>query len=161
MTTLSRRLGYSKQSIALLPPRDLSQKPPFSSTELTENERMDELLAQLARGNHSSAISDMKGLNGMTGKDVTKGFSLPDKFTAWTSDIIDILGRSYRVVTRKELESLIGRLNHASFMIPLSRHSLSNLRSKLKSKPRPKSRSKSETWFRPKLQAQTKSRLKS
>jgi hypothetical protein len=47
------------------------------TSELNENERMEELLAQMARGNHSSATSDLKGLNGMTGKDVTKGFSLP------------------------------------------------------------------------------------
>ena len=47
------------------------------TSELTEDERMAELLAQMARGNHSSATSDLKGLNGMTGKDVTtKGFSL-------------------------------------------------------------------------------------
>jgi hypothetical protein len=65
-----------------------------------------------------------------------------DKFTAWSSDIVNILERADRVVTRKELESLIGRLNHASYVIPLSRHFLSNLRSKLVSKPRPKSRSK-------------------
>ncbi|OEU16750.1 hypothetical protein FRACYDRAFT_239343 [Fragilariopsis cylindrus CCMP1102] len=45
--------------------------------ELTEDERMAELLAQMARENHSSATSDLNGLNGMTGKDVTtKGFSL-------------------------------------------------------------------------------------
>jgi hypothetical protein len=47
------------------------------TSELTENERTEELLAQTARGNHSSATSDLKGLNGMTGKDLTKGFSLP------------------------------------------------------------------------------------
>jgi hypothetical protein len=64
-----------------------------------------------------------------------------DKYTAWTSDISGILGRADRAVSRKELESLIGRLNHASFVIPLSCHFLSNLRSKLKSKPRPKSKS--------------------
>ena len=48
-----------------------------STSELTEDERMAELLAQMARENHSSATSDLNGLNGMTGKDVTtKGFSL-------------------------------------------------------------------------------------
>ena len=67
-----------------------------------------------------------------------------DKFSAWSDDITDILGRPDRVVTRPELETLIGRLNHASYVIPLSRHFLSNLRSKLHSKPRPNSRSKSK-----------------
>jgi hypothetical protein len=47
------------------------------TSELTENEIMEELLAQMARGNHSSATSDLEGLNEMTGKDATKGFSLP------------------------------------------------------------------------------------
>lgn len=72
-----------------------------------------------------------------------------DKFSAWSADIVDLLGRPDRVVTRPELETLIGRLNHASFVIPLSRHFLSNLRSKLKIRPRPNSRAKSKPKSNP------------
>ena len=45
--------------------------------ELTDDERMAELEAQITRGNHKSATSDPEGTSKMTGKDVTKGFSLP------------------------------------------------------------------------------------
>lgn len=72
-----------------------------------------------------------------------------DKFSAWSADIVELLGRPDRVVTRPELETLIGRLNHASFVIPLSRHFLSNLRSKLKIRPRPNSRAKSKPKSNP------------
>ena len=56
--------------------------------------------------------------------------SLPfDKFTAWTNDIQQILDN--KASTFANLESLIGRLNHAAFVIPLSRHFLHRLRSRL------------------------------
>jgi hypothetical protein len=43
-----------------------------------------------------------------------------DKFIAWTNDTNEILANNR--VTFKELESIIGRFNHVSFLIPLSRH---------------------------------------
>ena len=47
--------------------------------------------------------------------------SLPlDKFLAWTDDIRSTLKKSR--TSFEDLESLIGRLNHAAFVIPLSRH---------------------------------------
>jgi hypothetical protein len=49
-----------------------------------------------------------------------------DKFIAWTSDIAAILESSR--CTFGELESTTGRLNHASFVIPLARHFLNRLR---------------------------------
>jgi len=53
--------------------------------------------------------------------------SLPDdKMTAWTGDITVI--RKQRSVRRDSLESLIGRLNHAAAVMPLSRHFLGRLR---------------------------------
>ena len=45
--------------------------------ELTEGEGMAELKAQITRGNHASATNDPEGTDKMTGKDVTKVFSLP------------------------------------------------------------------------------------
>jgi hypothetical protein len=58
--------------------------------------------------------------------------SLPaDKFTAWQEDIRIII--KLGSVSRETLESVIGRLNHASFVIPLSRHFLNRLRRFLKS----------------------------
>jgi hypothetical protein len=56
--------------------------------------------------------------------------SLPqDKFLAWTADLSQILmtGRT----TVGELDSTVGRLNHASFLVPLSRHFLNDLRLKV------------------------------
>lgn len=53
--------------------------------------------------------------------------SLPnDKHIAWSSDITDIMTST--TCTRKELEQLIGRLNHASLIIPMARFFLGSLR---------------------------------
>jgi hypothetical protein len=53
-----------------------------------------------------------------------------DKFEAWSGDLQHI------IVTRRgtfgDLESTIGRLNHASFVIPLSRHFLGRLRLRIR-----------------------------
>ena len=49
-----------------------------------------------------------------------------DKHLAWREDLVAMI-RAGRV-SRKELESMIGRLNHASFLIPLSRHFLNEIR---------------------------------
>jgi hypothetical protein len=49
-----------------------------------------------------------------------------DKFIAWTADIAGILETSR--CTFGDLESTVGRLNHASFVIPLARHFLNRLR---------------------------------
>jgi hypothetical protein len=49
-----------------------------------------------------------------------------DKFIAWTADIAEILETSR--CTFGNLESTVGRLNHASFVIPLARHFLNRLR---------------------------------
>ena len=49
-----------------------------------------------------------------------------DKHDEWTGDIVNILsegGASY-----KSLETILGRLNHAAFVMPLSRHYLNHLR---------------------------------
>jgi hypothetical protein len=49
-----------------------------------------------------------------------------DKFVARTSDISDTIKK--RTITLRELQSLVGRLNHAAYVIPLSRHFLGRLR---------------------------------
>jgi hypothetical protein len=49
-----------------------------------------------------------------------------EKHRAWVGTIIDLLGQD--LVSHKELERLIGRLNHAGFTIPMARHFLSRLR---------------------------------
>ena len=57
----------------------------------------------------------------------TLTISLPsDKYSEWTAQIKTIL--DFNSVSPKDLESLIGRLNHAAFVIPLSRHYLNRLR---------------------------------
>ena len=69
--------------------------------------------------------------------------------------ILNILGRPDRVVTREELESVIGRLNHASYVIPLSRHFLSNLRSKLQTKTKPDLQSNPKLSHNPRTDPRT------
>jgi hypothetical protein len=65
--------------------------------------------------------------------------SLPlDKFLAWTLDLdTTILARS---VIFAKLESIVGRLNHASFVIPLSRHFVYRLHRRLTGRRAPKQR---------------------
>jgi hypothetical protein len=52
-----------------------------------------------------------------------------DKFVAWNADLTDVIlaGRA----TIRELQTLVGRMNHAAYVIPLSRHSLGRLRQRL------------------------------
>jgi hypothetical protein len=52
-----------------------------------------------------------------------------DKYLAWTIDTVRAMKE--KVLPIKELESLIGRLVHASFVLPLSRHFLNRLRHKV------------------------------
>jgi len=55
--------------------------------------------------------------------------SLPDdKYKAWSADIDELLQQ--HSTTIKALESTIGRLNHAAYVIPLSRHFLNRLRAR-------------------------------
>lgn len=49
--------------------------------------------------------------------------SLPfDKYAAWTSDLNDAVTKGH--LTFSELKSMLGRLNHAAYVIPLARHFL-------------------------------------
>jgi hypothetical protein len=59
-----------------------------------------------------------------------------DKYKAWREDLDKIIATGQ--ATQQETESLIGRLNHASFLIPLSRHFLNEIRTKCLSVPRKK-----------------------
>jgi hypothetical protein len=59
-----------------------------------------------------------------------------DKHKAWKKDL-ELLIASKKG-TQQELESMIGRLNHASHVIPLSRHFLNEVRAKCLSVPRRK-----------------------
>ena len=53
--------------------------------------------------------------------------SLPDdKFRAWSIDIASLLVK--KACTMKELETLVGRLNHAAYVLPNARHFLSRIR---------------------------------
>jgi hypothetical protein len=56
-----------------------------------------------------------------------------EKFLSWQNDINDIV-HNKTTVTRSSLEQLIGRLNHASQIIPLSRFFMGRLRAKIRSK---------------------------
>jgi len=49
----------------------------------------------------------------------------PNKHRAWTNSIETILAKDW--VSHQELEELIGRLNHAAFIIPMARHFLGRL----------------------------------
>jgi hypothetical protein len=61
-----------------------------------------------------------------------------DKFDAWTADILKVIDR--RNCPREELEAIVGRLNHVSFVIPLARHFLSRLWALVHSKTHGKAR---------------------
>jgi hypothetical protein len=50
----------------------------------------------------------------------------PDKFEAWSSDLHTIIRNG--TASFDELDSTVGRLNHAGYAIPLSRHFLNRLR---------------------------------
>ena len=52
-----------------------------------------------------------------------------DKYLAWKSDIKQLLDSGS--VNKQQLKTIIGRLNHAAYVLPLSRHFLSNLRERL------------------------------
>ena len=57
-----------------------------------------------------------------------------DKHHAWKEDLASIIASGK--ASREETESLIGRLNHASYVIPLSRHFLNEIRRKCLNVPR-------------------------
>lgn len=59
-----------------------------------------------------------------------------DKHRAWKEDLDSLI--SSRRGTQQEVESMIGQLNHASHVIPLSRHFLNEVRAKCLSVPRRK-----------------------
>jgi hypothetical protein len=53
--------------------------------------------------------------------------ALPDnKFEAWSASIGELLQKD--AVTHKEMETIIGCLNHAGFIIPMAHHFLGCLR---------------------------------
>jgi hypothetical protein len=52
-----------------------------------------------------------------------------DKYVAWVEDIADALRKGN--VSKHELESIVGRLNRASFIILLARHFLRHLRQQI------------------------------
>jgi hypothetical protein len=63
--------------------------------------------------------------------------SLPDdKYLAWSGDLRRL--RASRQCPAKELETLIGRLNHTAYIIPNARHFMSRIRKELEAGPRGK-----------------------
>ena len=52
-----------------------------------------------------------------------------DKYLAWKGDLVAMIERG--MATVQEVESMAGRLNHASLTIPLSRHFLNGIRNKV------------------------------
>jgi hypothetical protein len=52
-----------------------------------------------------------------------------DKYLAWVGDLDETIGAGKATIG--ELQTLIGRLNHASFLVPLSRHFLNGLRDRI------------------------------
>jgi hypothetical protein len=61
-----------------------------------------------------------------------------DKYLAWAGDLKKIIVS--KGCTIQELESLVGRLTHASYLIPLSRHFLNEIRQKSQTSSRRKER---------------------
>jgi hypothetical protein len=52
-----------------------------------------------------------------------------DKFISWLSDIAEVLASSKIIFG--DFESLVGHLNHAAYVIPLSRHFMNHLRKRI------------------------------
>jgi hypothetical protein len=52
-----------------------------------------------------------------------------DKYVAWVEDISEALRKGN--VSKHELESIVGRLNHSSSVVPLTRHFLQHLRQQI------------------------------
>jgi hypothetical protein len=61
-----------------------------------------------------------------------------DKYLAWKGDLAQTIVS--KGCTIQELESLVGRLTHASYLIPLSRHFLNEIRQKSRTSSRRKAR---------------------
>jgi hypothetical protein len=61
-----------------------------------------------------------------------------DKYVAWVEDIAEALRKGD--VSKHELESIVGRLNRASFIIPLTRHFLWHLRQQIPHGRKPSAR---------------------
>ena len=60
----------------------------------------------------------------------TRAFTIalpPEKAAAWKNEVKTLLARK-RTVKFKDLQSLIGKLNHVCFIIPGVRHFMNNLR---------------------------------
>jgi hypothetical protein len=82
-----------------------------------------------------------------------------DTNVAWVEDIADALRKGN--VSKHELESIVGRLNHASFIIPLARHCLRQLRQQVPHGRKPSTRvdlnresvDEMELWLKLLLQA--------
>jgi hypothetical protein len=67
--------------------------------------------------------SERKVILGWTVDTRKLSVALPqDKFRMWTGSVEDILRRHKSPIPAKELETLMGRLNHASYVIPYARH---------------------------------------
>ncbi len=67
--------------------------------------------------------SERKVILGWTVDTRKLSVALPqDKFRAWTGSVDDILRRHKSPIPTKESETLMGRLNHASYVIPYARH---------------------------------------
>ena len=85
---------------------------------------IDKLKAELAPS------TTKKVLGWLLDTDNLRMFLPQDKSLDWINSINSLLQKGH--TTTKELESLIGKLNHAAHIIPLSRYFLSRLRFRLK-----------------------------
>jgi len=54
-----------------------------------------------------------------------------DKYKTWLTDIQNLIDDINHRISEQDLDSLIGRLNHAAYVIPLARHFLDRLRHQL------------------------------
>lgn len=90
-------------------------------------------VVSLRKLSDDGALTEMKVILGWLLN--TRAFLLslpPEKFTAWAGEIHRLLANGY--TTKKELHTLVGRLNHVGHIIPFSRHFLHRLRRPLNSK---------------------------
>jgi hypothetical protein len=94
-----------------------------------------EPLLSLNKLSAEGAPEETKTILGWTINTRNLTISLPtDKFNSWCHDIDEIL-HDKTTSTSQSLEQLIGRLNHASQVIPLARFFMGRLRAKLRARP--------------------------
>ena len=118
--TRLRLMGAAPLAIFVIA-RDTTATEPITRDDMITKDKM------LAEG----ALSELKIILGWLYNTRCLLISLPShKFIAWSAQINTVI--ETRFAAYKDLDTIVGRLNHAACIIPMSRHFLSRIRSCLR-----------------------------